>query len=93
MNEMSKPIIGVSPSTLARFIKVIGEKNAITEPNKQAPYLVEFRALWTGRSPVILRPGWNRVLIEVAGTAGWRVRLRAADPTGGLRWSRRPADG
>jgi hypothetical protein len=43
--------------------------------------------------PVILRPGWNRVLLEVAATAGWRLRLRAADPTGGLRWSRLPLDG
>jgi hypothetical protein len=43
--------------------------------------------------PVILRPGWNRVLLEVAGTAGWSIRLRAADPTGGLRWSRQPTDG
>jgi len=65
MNEMSKPIIGVSPSTLARFIKVIGEKNAITEPDKQAPYLVEFRALWTGRSPVILRPGSTAEVSEL----------------------------
>jgi hypothetical protein len=43
--------------------------------------------------PVLLRPGWNRILLEVAGTAGWSLRLRAADPTGGLRWSGRPVDG
>jgi FAD/FMN-containing dehydrogenase len=65
MNEMSKPIIGVSPATLARFVKVIGEKNAITDPDKQAPFLVEFRALWTGHSPVILRPGSTAEVSEI----------------------------
>src|ERR1044072_3009039 len=57
MNEMSKPVTAVSPATLERMVAVVGEKNAITDKDKQAPYLVEFRALWTGHSPVILRPG------------------------------------
>ncbi len=65
MNEMTKPVIGVSPATLARFVKVIGEKNAITDPDKQAPFLVEFRALWTGHSPVILRPGSTAEVAEI----------------------------
>jgi D-lactate dehydrogenase (cytochrome) len=57
MNEMSKPLTAVSPATLQRLIAVVGEKNAIVDKDKQAPFLVEFRALWTGHSPVILRPG------------------------------------
>jgi FAD/FMN-containing dehydrogenase len=65
MNEMSKPVIGVSPTTLARFVKVVGEKNAITDPDKQAPFLVEFRALWTGHSPAILRPGLTAEVSEI----------------------------
>jgi FAD/FMN-containing dehydrogenase len=65
MNEMSKPITAVSSSTLARLIAVVGEKNAITDPDKQAPYLVEFRALWTGHSPVILRPGSTAEVSEI----------------------------
>ena len=65
MNEMSKPVVGVSPTTLARFVKVVGDKNAITDPDKQAPYLVEFRALWTGHSPVILRPGSTAEVSEL----------------------------
>ena len=65
MNEMSKPVIGVSPATLARFIKVVGENNAITDKDKQAPFLVEFRALWTGHSPVILRPGSTAEVSEI----------------------------
>lgn len=42
---------------------------------------------------VELRPGWNRVVLELAATADWSVRLRVADPTGGLKWSRVPRDG
>jgi len=65
MNEMSKPVVGVSPATLARLIGVVGEKNAITDKDRQAPYLVEFRALWTGHTPVVLRPGSTREVSEI----------------------------
>jgi D-lactate dehydrogenase (cytochrome) len=65
MNDMTKPIPALSPATLARFIAVVGEKNAITDPTKQAPFLIEFRALWTGHSPVILRPGSTAEVSEI----------------------------
>src|SRR5947207_3003312 len=53
MNEMSKPVTAVSPATLARLIAVVGEKTAITDKDKQTPYLVEFRPLWTGRTAAL----------------------------------------
>src|SRR3954447_26587579 len=65
MNEMSKPITAVSPQTLQRLIAVVGEKNAITDKDKQTPYLVEFRALWTGHTPVVLRPGSTAEVAEI----------------------------
>jgi len=65
MNEMSKPITAVSPQTLQRLIAVVGEKNAITDKEKQVPYLVEFRALWTGHTPVVLRPGSTKEVSEI----------------------------
>lgn len=65
MNEMSKPPIVVSPATLARFIAVVGEKNAITDKDKQTPYLVEFRHLWTGHTPVVLRPRSTAEVSEI----------------------------
>src|SRR6187399_1127219 len=65
MNEMSKPVTAVSPATLARMIAVVGEKNAITDKEKQTPYLVEFRALWTGHTPVVLRPGSTKEVSEL----------------------------
>jgi hypothetical protein len=41
--------------------------------------------------PVRLHAGWNRVLLKVADLdGGWAFHLRAADPTGELRWSPRP---
>ena len=40
--------------------------------------------------PVLLRPGWNRVLVKVATLDGWTLRLRVADPTGDLEWARTP---
>ncbi|MBX9824450.1 MAG: FAD-binding oxidoreductase [Xanthobacteraceae bacterium] len=65
MNEMSKPLTAVSPQTLQRLIAVVGEKNAITDKEKQVPYLVEFRALWTGHTPVVLRPGSTQEVSEI----------------------------
>src|ERR1044072_7552327 len=65
MNEMSKPVTAVSPATLERMVAVVGEKNAITDKDKQVPYLVEFRALWTGHTPVVLRPGSTKEVSEL----------------------------
>ena len=42
---------------LARFAAIVGEKYAITDPQAQAPYLVEMRDMFHGRTPVVLRPG------------------------------------
>src|SRR5262249_1068449 len=42
---------------LARFVAIVGEKNAITDRDAQAPYLTEPRDMFRGRSPVVLRPG------------------------------------
>jgi D-lactate dehydrogenase (cytochrome) len=42
---------------LARFIAIVGEKNAITDAQTQAPYLVEMRDMFHGHTPLVLRPG------------------------------------
>jgi FAD/FMN-containing dehydrogenase len=46
----------VSPALLARFAAIVGEKNAITDPQAQEPYLVEMRNLFHGHTPMVLRP-------------------------------------
>jgi FAD/FMN-containing dehydrogenase len=42
--------------TLQRFIAVVGDKNAISNAVDMAPYMREWRDLWPGSSPLVLRP-------------------------------------
>src|SRR6202035_3539463 len=44
------------PALLARFAAIVGEKFAITDPDLQAPSLVEMRNMLQGHTPVVLRP-------------------------------------
>src|SRR3981081_2448345 len=46
-----------APALLARFAAIVGEKNAITDPQAQAPYLIEMRDMFRGHTPMVLRPG------------------------------------
>jgi FAD/FMN-containing dehydrogenase len=45
-----------TPETLQRFIAIVGEKNAISNVTDMAPYMREWRDLWPGSSPLVLRP-------------------------------------
>ena len=45
-----------SPQALARFAAIVGEKGALTAPEDAAPYLIEERNLYRGRTPMVLRP-------------------------------------
>jgi FAD/FMN-containing dehydrogenase len=47
----------IDPPLLARFAAIVGTKYAITNPQMQAPYLVEMRDMFHGRTPLVLRPG------------------------------------
>ncbi|WP_269583443.1 FAD-binding oxidoreductase [Roseibium sp. Sym1] len=40
-----------------RFSELIGEANVLTTPDDQAPYLTEWRDLYQGVTPMVLRPG------------------------------------
>jgi D-lactate dehydrogenase (cytochrome) len=59
MNVLVKPEAkrSLSPDLLQRFVAIVGERYAITDPQMQEPYLVEMRDLFHGQTPVILRPG------------------------------------
>ncbi|GAA0778207.1 FAD-binding oxidoreductase [Roseibium denhamense] len=41
----------------ARFADLIGQANVLTLPDDQAPYLIEWRDLYQGVTPMVLRPG------------------------------------
>src|SRR5947208_1264832 len=57
MNIAETPPKLLAADLLARFVAIVGEKNAITDRDAQAPYLTEPRDLFRGKSPVVLRPG------------------------------------
>ena len=70
---LSKTPAALDPALLARFAAIVGDKHAITDPQAQAPYLIELRDLFHGHTPVVLRPG---TVAEVAQI------LRLANETG-----------
>jgi FAD/FMN-containing dehydrogenase len=47
----------ISESLIERFADIVGKANALTRADDQAPYLREWRDRYTGRTPVVLRPG------------------------------------
>jgi FAD/FMN-containing dehydrogenase len=62
-----------SSDILRRLTDVVGPKGVLTAPSDQAPYLKEWRGLWTGATPLILRP---------QSTAEVSALLRIANDTG-----------
>ena len=54
---LDKSLPTIDPALLARFAAIVGEKYAITDRQAQAPYLVEMRDLFQGRTAMVLRPG------------------------------------
>ncbi len=47
------------------FAKLIGEGNVLTQPDDQAPYLTEWRDLYRGVTPMVLRPGSTEEVAKV----------------------------
>ncbi|MCB1379632.1 MAG: FAD-binding oxidoreductase, partial [Alphaproteobacteria bacterium] len=45
-----------SPETLDRLTAVVGKDHVIRDAGAMAGYMTEWRALWHGRSPMVLRP-------------------------------------
>ena len=54
---LDTPTRELDPALLERFAAIVGNKFAVTDPDLQAPYLVEMRGLFRGHTPVVLRPG------------------------------------
>ena len=59
MNLQAKPRSkrALASDLLARFVGIVGERFAITDPAVQQAYLVEMRDLYRGSTSVVLRPG------------------------------------
>jgi D-lactate dehydrogenase (cytochrome) len=50
-------VIEPARDLVARFAAIVGAEHALTDPADIAPYLIEERRMFTGRSPLVLRPG------------------------------------
>jgi len=48
-----------------RFAEIIGAANVLTSPDDQAPYLTEWRDLYQGVTPLVLRPGTTEEVSRV----------------------------
>src|SRR3984885_6954601 len=64
-SEKAKLERAIDPPLLARFAAIVGEKYAITDPQMQAPYLVEMRDMFQGRTPMVLRPASADQVAEI----------------------------
>ena len=63
-------------SLIQKFIAIVGAKNAITEPLDQAAYLKEWRDLWKGHTPVVLRPATTAevsAILKLAHETGTKI--------------------
>ncbi|MCA1297858.1 FAD-binding oxidoreductase [Stappia indica] len=53
------------PASLSRLIEIVGERNALRDPADMAPYLREWRDLYVGKTPVVLRPGSREEVSQI----------------------------
>jgi FAD/FMN-containing dehydrogenase len=46
----------MTPEILNRFAAIVGEKNVIRDEREMAGYMNEWREIWVGKSPLVVRP-------------------------------------
>ena len=54
---MPQPLAAPTHAVIDRFAAIVGEAHALRREEDQAAYLKEWRDLYTGKTPVVLRPG------------------------------------
>ncbi|MDQ4061400.1 MAG: FAD-binding oxidoreductase [Pseudomonadota bacterium] len=54
---MNAPLTQPTPDLLSRFSDIVGDRNAISDPEAMRPYLVEWRDRYFGKAALVLRPG------------------------------------
>lgn len=54
---MTDAALFLDPGLVRRFAEIVGERHALTDTGDIAPYLIEPRGLWHGRTSLVLRPG------------------------------------
>ncbi|MXN66032.1 FAD-binding protein [Stappia sp. GBMRC 2046] len=71
----------LDPDHLKRLAAIVGEANALTSESDKAPHLREWRDLYHGKTPVVLRPGSVEEVSQILKTAN-ELKLRIV-PQGG----------
>jgi FAD/FMN-containing dehydrogenase len=68
---MSKPPTetALAPEIMARLAQIVGPAHALTDPDRQLPYLREWRDLYEGRASVVLRPGTTQEVSRIMALA------------------------
>ena len=62
-------ISAIADITLKRFIEIVGDKYALTDPSDQASYLREWRQLYQGKTPLVLKPGTTEEVSKILALA------------------------
>ena len=57
------------PGLIDRLAEIVGEAHALVRPEDQAGYLREWRDLYTGKTPVVLRPGSTEEVARILALA------------------------
>ncbi len=65
MNRGNRP----GPEFIARIVDIVGAANAITAPDDQAAYLREWRGLYVGKTPLVVRPASTEEVARVMAAA------------------------
>ena len=47
----------MTPELLNQFAAIVGEKHAIRDVAGMVGYMTEWREIWVGKSPLVMRPG------------------------------------
>jgi FAD/FMN-containing dehydrogenase len=63
----------MTPELLDKFAAIVGEKHAIRDAASMAGYMTEWREIWVGKSPLVMRPGSTEEVSRI---------LRLASETG-----------
>lgn len=70
MTEPKRPELAApTPELIAKLTEIVGPEHALTDPDQQLPYLREWRDLFIGRSPVVLRPGTTEEVSRILALA------------------------
>ncbi len=59
----------LTSALIVRFAEIVGAANALTRPEDQAAYLREWRDLYVGKTPVVLRPGSTEEVSKILALA------------------------